>query len=311
MLLIVRKRLEGIESGNWVLVIDNADNKLDVFSGIVCGNNGLQCDLPEGLSAYIPQGSKGIVAITTRDMEVAYHLADSNVISKERMDPKDVEAIFRNNYPRRQKSIENGDSDLQELLKELQYLPLAIKQAASYLEMTHLKTLPQYLGEFKTTRELLSRPHKNTWRPGSNTETALTTFHITFDQIQNQLPLAGSLLRYIACIDRQGIPNELLVDLVRQDNDENELEKDDDCAKLFDDALEKLLNFSILQIMATEERFYEIHTLVYLSIVRLLKSEPEKYSASISKVASVLAETPTSTSDMEKFGEPFSAIHSL
>jgi hypothetical protein len=103
LLLIVRKWLEGTESGNWVLVVDNADNKLDVFSRTDCGNNGPQCDLPEGLSAYISQGPKGIVAITTRDMEVTHHLADSNVISKERMDLKDAEALFRNNYPRRQK----------------------------------------------------------------------------------------------------------------------------------------------------------------------------------------------------------------
>jgi hypothetical protein len=107
-------------------------------------------DVLTGLSTYIPRGRKGIVAITTRDLEVANKLAGLNVIPKTSMDAAEAEVLFRKNYPRGEKSIEQGNPNLLELLNELQYLPLGIKQAAFYLQTTHLKSLSQYLDDFKT-----------------------------------------------------------------------------------------------------------------------------------------------------------------
>ncbi|KAI5791327.1 hypothetical protein FPQ18DRAFT_409383 [Pyronema domesticum] len=206
------------------------------------------------------------------------------------MDATEAEVLFRKNYPRGEKSIEKGNPNLLELLNGLQYLPLGIKQAASYLQTTHLKSLSQYLDDFKTTKKLLSKPNDidNPWRPGSNTETVVTTFHVTFDQIQQQSPLAGSLLHCMACIDRQGILRKLLLDLTKLQTDEQGL-KYEDHKNLLEDALEKLINFSILQPMTDNEKLYEIHALVHFSMIHLLDANPEQNAAAITSVAKILA----------------------
>jgi tetratricopeptide (TPR) repeat protein len=141
----------------------------------------------------------------------------------------------------------------------------------------------------KTTKKLLSKLNDidNPWRPGSNTETVVTTFHVTFNQIQKQSPLAGSLLQCMACMDRQGILREILSDFTKLQTDEKGL-KYEDHENLLDDALEKLINFSILQPMTDNEKLYEIHALVHFSAVHLMDVNPEKNVATIYWVTEIL-----------------------
>jgi hypothetical protein len=193
------------------LVLDNADNK-DDFIPNSSGNPS-----PE-LEKYIPSCAKGIIVITTRDRDVAIKLADArNVLAKETMDPTDTDALFKYHYP---SGAPYQDTSYIQLLEELKRLPLAVTQAASYLEMNHgtMISPSQYLQSFRNTKEdqrqLLSTPTFNKWRSNKDmSETVLTTFSITFCQIQEQLPLAGLILRTIACIDPQAIPHELLFTL--------------------------------------------------------------------------------------------------
>ncbi|KAF8540105.1 hypothetical protein BDD12DRAFT_804784, partial [Trichophaea hybrida] len=79
---IVKNWLERPDSGDWILVLDNADDKLvlypefslDIQSSI---DESLEKD---GLAQYIPRGSKGTVIVTTRDHDVADLLASTNTI---------------------------------------------------------------------------------------------------------------------------------------------------------------------------------------------------------------------------------------
>jgi hypothetical protein len=138
MLLMVKRWLESPESGDWVLVLDNSDDKFHFFPepGSGYSNDRLNEDHQIlALASFISQGRKGIVVITTRDGEVANRLADANTISKGKMHPPEAELLFRNNYSKGEMEIAPGDSELLSLLDELQYLPLAIKQAASFLQM--------------------------------------------------------------------------------------------------------------------------------------------------------------------------------
>jgi hypothetical protein len=72
-------------------------------------------------------------------------------------------------------------------------------------------TPSRYLEMFKGTKEaqkhLLSKPHCNIWRDQKdNAETVLTTFSISFGQLQQQSKLADLFLQFMACIDRKAIP---------------------------------------------------------------------------------------------------------
>ncbi|KAI5810565.1 hypothetical protein BZA77DRAFT_254642 [Pyronema omphalodes] len=267
---IVKRWLEAKESGDWILVLDNADNKTDFFPGRTGDNS-------PGLARYIPKCAKGTIIITTRDYEVARQLASSgDVLTKEEMSFDDAIALFQRNYPCGA-PYENTDCD--KLLHELQYLPLAITQVASYLEMNReIITPTQYLAKFRKTKtdqqQLLSKPVYNSFRQDSsvssagNAETVLTTFAITFQQIQKQSPLASSILRLIACIGAQEIPHELLAELESQSDE-----------IILGEALAKLRNFSLLQRQKDSAgTTYTLHSLVHLAVQYFLSPE-EKVSA--------------------------------
>jgi hypothetical protein len=175
---IVKEWLEGDSSGDWILVLDNADDKLNFFP------NNEQSNTHTALAMYIPTATKGTVAITTRDFEVARQLAGpKGVLKKEAMNSTDAAELFALHYP---SGVTNNDNDYIDLLEELKFLPLAVTQVASYLEMNrNMISSAQYLATFQRTKEdkkrLLSKAVHNVWRLDiSSVETVLTTFIITF-----------------------------------------------------------------------------------------------------------------------------------
>ncbi|KAI5786661.1 kinesin light chain [Pyronema domesticum] len=276
---IVKNWLESKESGDWILVFDNADKKTDFFPGSTGGES---C----GLAKYMPKCAKGTVVITTRDYEVAQQLAGwRGVLTKEAMVPADATTLFQRHYP---SGAPYNNADCDKLLHELQYLPLAITQVASYLEMNRKTITPtQYLTKFQQTKadqqQLLSKAVYNPFRPelpvssAGSAETVLTTFEITFRQIQKQSPLAGSILRLIACIDAQEIPHELLAELESRSDE-----------IMLGEALAQLLNFSLLQLqVGSAGTRYTLHSLVHLAIQYSMS--PEEKVSTIETTARVLS----------------------
>jgi hypothetical protein len=173
---IVNSWLESEASGNWVLVLDNADNKDDFFSDSA-GNS----SPGPGLAKYIPSCAKGIIVITTRDRTVAVQLAGPrNVLGKkEAMDPTETDALFKYHFP---SGAPYQDTSYIQLLEELQRLPLVVTQVASYLETNHgIITPSQYLQSFRSTKEsqsqlLSTHAFNNIWRRNKDvSETLLTT----------------------------------------------------------------------------------------------------------------------------------------
>jgi hypothetical protein len=140
----VKQWLESEASDNWILVLDNADNKLHFFP------NSEGCESP-GLVRYIPRAPKGVVVVTTRDFEVATQLVGPvGVLMKEAVELNDAEVLFKSHHP----SGAPHDSECINLLRELQCLPLAITQVASYLEMNRqIITVSERIGKFRRTRK--------------------------------------------------------------------------------------------------------------------------------------------------------------
>ncbi|KAF8541724.1 hypothetical protein BDD12DRAFT_790429 [Trichophaea hybrida] len=269
---VVKDWFERPESGDWILVLDNADNKLDFFPE--------NSDGTEGLVQFIPHGSKGTVIITTRDREVGDRLADMNVVHCEAMNMEEAKELFQLHYP---KATDQDHESILVLLEGLQFLPLAIVHVAAYLRHNSVFSPSSYLMQFNSTRAkqrlLLSKPHKDIRRDSGNAETVLTTFSITFVQVQEQSPLAGNLLKLMACVDRQGIPHDLLA--------RSGLEGSDDEVTL-SEALSKLANFSLLTHAGSgNHSTYEIHSLVHLSIEAFLSLQGEM-EASIKQTAELL-----------------------
>ncbi|KAI5791509.1 P-loop containing nucleoside triphosphate hydrolase protein [Pyronema domesticum] len=289
--LIVKQWLEGPQSGEWILVVDNADNKLDFYpepksiesKGTETVSNVIAYD---GIAEFIPGGSKGTIIVTTRDREVAQNLANQNVIIKPELRPEQAMELFYHHYSNTE-SMPDDTAAVTRLLMELQYLPLAIVQIAAYLDLNRSITISRYLEIFTSTKEsqqrLLSKPHHNIWRgKNKNAETILTTFFISFRQLRQQSKLADSFLQFMACIDRKAIPRDLLLK-IRLDGVEDEF--------LISEALDKLVNFSILQnakIDFGSGHGYEIDSLVHLAMQTYLESEMD---TALNKASTLLANT--------------------
>ncbi|KAL2697966.1 hypothetical protein AAEP93_010676 [Penicillium crustosum] len=109
--------------------------------------------------------------------------------------------------------IENDEQLLPGLLRKLTYLPLAIVQAAAYINATE-GSLAQY--EELLSRqddeviELLSEDFGNDGRYADMDNSVAKTWLISFEQIRRHSSLEFEYLGLMACVDPKNIPRSLL-----------------------------------------------------------------------------------------------------
>jgi hypothetical protein len=179
--------LESEDSGNRILIIDNADNPSEFRT-----------------LRYIPERFKGKLIVTTRFRTAVSRLLLCEPVEVPRMDKNEAEELFRCLYT----GIVDTDH-ISDMLLTLDYLPLAIAGAAAYMQTTG--TLPtKYLEMFNSRayqarllmekfndicREVQNDGSRGPKEEESMTESVLTTYYITFQQIQNMCPLSADLLR--------------------------------------------------------------------------------------------------------------------
>jgi len=277
LLLKVKRWLESEDSGDWIIVLDNADNEEDFASqGSI-------------MSRFLPQGSKGTILITTRSRQVA-NWEGCTFIEVGKM----AELEARDLLIRRIGSFcawdEHDKEASKKLLDALDYVPLAIVGVASF--MTETGTTPtEYWnisqGKEEQKKRLLFEGFEDFRRETDMTESILSTYFITFDRIKQQLPEAMDLLALIAFFDRQNIPEALLKGSGLPGMD-NPIE--------FHAAIGKLSGFSLVT-RSGDKSVYELHRLVQQSIKGYLSSEEARqYKTKSLEVVSQLFPKYTSKS---------------
>ncbi|KFZ12799.1 hypothetical protein V502_06903 [Pseudogymnoascus sp. VKM F-4520 (FW-2644)] len=200
---LVREWLCTKASGRWLMIVDNADDVSDFFPD---GTT----EKAKGLAQFLPTCGNGSIVITTRNKKAGVKFATSmGIIILERMDPFSAEKIFN----ARVGGDKSATNDVAELLKLLDYLPLAIAQAASYIAENSIPIV-EYLEMLKdseeTAMELLGEDFEEPGRDSTSSNTVATVWAISFDQIRSKDTLAGDILCSMACFDRQAIPKDLL-----------------------------------------------------------------------------------------------------
>jgi hypothetical protein len=99
------------------------------------------------------------------------------------------------------------------LLQQLAFLPLTIAQASAYIIKNGI-SLSAYLALLQEQEqdrvELLSKDFRDPGRYNNIQNLVITTWLISFKQIQLQDPLAADYLSFMAYIDPQNIPKSLL-----------------------------------------------------------------------------------------------------
>jgi tetratricopeptide (TPR) repeat protein len=250
------------ENGSWLMVLDNADDA-DVWTGPSIGELSRQ-DSPQQsapLINYIPRGSHGFVLITTRDSQLGKILANAKKkpIDVLRFGPKQAEILLC------RKLSEDNDinqEDTNEITEALDYLPLAITQAAAYLDQNDM-TITKYLQLLRAgkadTSDLLKKGIHDPGRDYEIQNSVFQTWKMSFDQISRQDSRAAEILSLMAMLDRQAISENLL-----QKDGESEFE--------FNAAIQKLKAFSLIS-KETEASMFSMHRLAQLSIQKWLELE--------------------------------------
>jgi hypothetical protein len=197
---LVQQYLSSSRAGRWLLVVDNADD-VDIFFGT---------EQSKGIADYLPESETGVVVYTTRTPEIA-ELARGDVLELGAMDRQDAATFLTKSLSR--KTLLRDDATTTELLDELTYLPLAIAQAAAYLDRNRMP-VAKYLQLLRGTEQdlvrLLSREFRDDTRYKQSANAVATTWVVSFSQIREHDVAAADLLAFISCVEWKAIPRSLL-----------------------------------------------------------------------------------------------------
>ncbi|CAH0028383.1 unnamed protein product [Clonostachys rhizophaga] len=215
ILRLVKQWLERIFKTRWLMVIDNADDTELFFRS--------QQDKPsvtatasshreDELGCYIPDCRHGSILVTTRNKQAGLKLAQGKSLIE-------VGSMKRNEAHLLLCGILD-DSQLPEhdthlLASKLEHIPLALAQAASFVQENsiHISEYIQLLDE--SDSELLSRLSESFVTVGRDSETphAVTaTWIISFELIKQRNILASNFLSFLSLFHWQAIPKEFVHD---------------------------------------------------------------------------------------------------
>jgi tetratricopeptide (TPR) repeat protein len=293
ILELVAKWLQDESKGTWLLVLDNLDDdsvlstpQAAVSRARSTGNEG---QFRRKLSAYLPQSQNGTILITTRTRSVAIKLVERRDIIP--IDPMtDIDALVL-----LQKKVDESTNqqDLEDLVSLLEFMPLAIVQAAAYIQQKGTRySVRRYIEAFQKNERhqinLLKYEAGHLRRDEEAKSSIITTWQISFDDIREKWPLSADLLSLMSYFDRQGIPEAVLKveprkkeiqDSIMQkvDSDHPDTQDEEDISEttnddMFDDALEHLLSYSLVSI-GKDKRTFVMHGLVQLATRKWLEME--------------------------------------
>ena len=176
--------------GHWLLVLDSLDSTS-----------------PSSIVHYLPRSLEGCILITTRDKRIGYRLArPENCVDILPMSMDEAMQLLHSHLdPWPQDDSDIGAS--QELVEALGFLPLAITQAVAFMRQ-NLVSVREYMTLFRGhKRELLAKDFEDLRQYRGSSNSVLSTFKISLDELA---PQAAELLSLMALLDGAGIPKDLI-----------------------------------------------------------------------------------------------------
>ncbi|KAJ5825761.1 hypothetical protein N7474_002899 [Penicillium riverlandense] len=271
---LVENWLRDERQGKWLVIVDNFDD------------DGLLCQLParglEGqrdghdhvhaptkpLFEYLPRALHGSVIVTSRTKEVALKIVDhKDLIEIEPMKGSEALELL-------QKKLKSpGDRrESLELVEELEFMPLAIVQAAGYINHRAPRcSVSQYLDTLRKSHDDATRLLK--YEPGhlhrdwQAKNSILFTWQISFNHIRENKPSAADLLSLMSFFDRQRISEDLLRVQHRRNHwssEETNHPSISDTDHDFEDDIATLRDYSFISV-GEDRTVFTMHRLVQLS----------------------------------------------
>ncbi|OOQ91280.1 putative tpr domain protein [Penicillium brasilianum] len=281
---LVEKWLRDERKGKWVCVLDNVDDEFLISSPGVRKDDSTRAptNAPiKPLLEYIPRSPNGSTIITSRSRDIALKVVDQKFLLEVKpMEKSEAVELL-------QKKLDSqGDSqESQQLVDMLEFMPLAIVQAASLIRNRISRySISQFMSDFqKSDREatkLLRKEVGYTYRDWEAENSILVTWQISFDYIRQTRTSATDLLSLMCFFDRQGIPENLIQDNreakrkspVQPSVDSSDGESSgSDIGPDFEDDVATLRNYSFISVNEDGDSFM-MHRLVQLSMRAWLKS---------------------------------------
>lgn len=295
LLIAVRDGIE--KEADWVLVLDNADD-LGLF-GVGTMSEGIPHTQKMGrkpsLHHFLPKGPTGAILWTSRDGQIAGALVTpQQAIHVPHMAIDEARALLETIRNKSLNSDELKDADV--LLGELDYLPLAISQAASYMRRTStpINAYLSKLANEKKRWKLLEKSGDDPYRRKDVSNSILETWNISIERIRNENQIASKILYAVSFFDNQNIPFELIKAAATFGDDDGAdqgggnkssgftSDSEDDKEEGVINAATRLKEFSFLSLRATEYSnwSYDMHQLVQEAMRYSLKKRrsPEEQS---------------------------------
>ncbi|KAE9578200.1 hypothetical protein CGMCC3_g5809 [Colletotrichum fructicola] len=178
------------ENDSWLLIIDNLDDPKTI-------------DLKE----ILPPKAKGSVLITSRRSDLAI---TRNSIQVPLMEQDEAFTLLTTGIPQGPEIGTDEWRNAQAIIQRLAYLPLAISQAGAHIAMNPSEMpFAAYLDLYhRYPKEILSRKARKA-ASDEKDDTVLTTWEISFEAVQNQMPEAAEVLLVSGYLAPEGISQEL------------------------------------------------------------------------------------------------------
>ncbi|KAJ3495526.1 hypothetical protein NLG97_g3331 [Lecanicillium saksenae] len=201
-------------NGSWVIILDNVDDASFLKTpgpDAEAVATTMKSTPSRQLRSYIPRCQHGCVLITSRSKGAALELVEhAHIIVIEPMHKSDALLLFQKKL-----GPSNDETCTIELAEALEYMPLAIVQAAAYVVQRRPRySVQNYLDEFRKSdrrkTNLLSLVGGELRRDIEAKNSIIITWQISFDYIRESKPSAAGLLSLMSFCDRQGIPESLL-----------------------------------------------------------------------------------------------------
>ncbi|KAG7406534.1 Nephrocystin-3 [Fusarium oxysporum f. sp. rapae] len=275
----VRQHLSSKDAGSWFLVVDNADDAEIFHKSTHPGG---------GILNFLPSSDNGRTLFTTRSRQVAIAAAKTAIEKLPQMHPEEATVLLKRSLIDKD-GLDDSES-VSQLLDALTCLPLAIAQAAAYMNV-YETPIVEYIRVFKdadaeNTIELLKEGYDDEVHYDSSQGAVATTWIVSFDRVHRTAPAAADLLSFMACIEPRGIPRSILPKLKTEQQ--------------MTQAIGTLTGHGFLSRREGEEAF-DMHSLVHLATRIWNKNEDrerEVLQTTLTRVAEVFPTDDWKNRDM-------------
>ncbi|GAB7336900.1 hypothetical protein MBLNU13_g01179t1, partial [Cladosporium sp. NU13] len=285
----------------WLVVLDNADDAR-VLGGLPsaherAGDSTTSGQQEKALLEYLPQCDHGKILVTSRSKDAAKELVYwKDIVAVDPMETEQAVALLEKKLDR-----VYDVQDVVALARALDFMPLAMAQAAAYIcqraGRCSVREYVEKLGRYdRSEASVLDVDDRDLRRDREASNSIMLTWQISFNHIREVRPSASDLLALMSFFDRQSIPEALLqergvgraegkLEYSAVDSDDNERSREDagtgissqgnaaipmDKAEEYEKDIIVLRDYSLIS-STTDRAVFEMHRLVQIATKKWLR----------------------------------------